>query len=87
MRAVAVGGAYPEEALSVPPPSSSLQLLAGAGVPVGSHSYIGLGIQVILYEVMCILQEEVVHGEGAAPCSKRWGAPKVVGEEMRVQSR
>ena len=83
---MAAGGAHPEEALSVPPSSSSLQLLARAGVPVGSHGHIGLGVQVVAYEVMSILQEEVVHREGAPPCSKCWGAPKVVGEKMGVQS-
>ena len=75
---------YPEKALSVTATSPGFQLLAGSGVPVGAHRTIGLSIQMIAYQVMSILQEEVINRKSATPCSQCRGVPKVVGKEVRV---
>lgn len=83
--AAKANGMYPEKTLSVTASSPSFQLLARSGVPVGAHRTVGLSIQMVPYQVMGILQEEVLNREGAAPCSQGWGASKVIGKEVRVQ--
>ena len=78
-------GMYPEKALSVTATSPGFQLLARFGVAFRADRTVGLSIQVVPYQVMSVLQEEVLNREGAPPCSQCRGAPKVVGKEVRVQ--